>query len=242
MQRYDTDHDSYVPMLALEIDIAVMVGADQADLAARQEAFQHDVLRAVSRYRKGDENIIVTAAFFRPLYLANRTAMFLAAKQQAYDASDALWAQEAKGLLIEAARPPHEDTDMPDNEPSDDWESKLAHAPWTEDQVASLNAYQADPPFHPYTCFFDGGIQHGDLGSETRLVAHADGWHCPECSYTQDWAQSSLADWRWQLGSDCNKAIIALFGAGIRVSDDLSAALLRNAQENWDRLHGKAGD
>ena len=61
-------------------------------------------------------------------------------------------------------------------------------APWTDDQVNSLNAYQESAYCHPFTC------RHG------ILEATKDGWCCPyfneECS--QDWAHSWMVDWSWQ--------------------------------------------
>ena len=62
-------------------------------------------------------------------------------------------------------------------------------APWTEDQVATLNAFQHSGLTHPFTC----GAEH-DM--HQTLIAEPDGWHCPDadCSYTQDWALSVMAD------------------------------------------------
>lgn len=62
---------------------------------------------------------------------------------------------------------------------------------FTEDQVASINAYQREAPFHPFTC----GNNHD---GERELVATVDGLHCPTCDYTQDWVHSWMADWSWQ--------------------------------------------
>lgn len=65
--------------------------------------------------------------------------------------------------------------------------------PWTPEQVEALNGYQAAGRFHPFTCARrgEGGhqIRHGDLGV---LVATADGWICPDCDYTQDWAHEFM--------------------------------------------------
>lgn len=70
-------------------------------------------------------------------------------------------------------------------------------APWTEEQVASLNAYQASGRYHPFTCAnrSEPGHQerHGDLGV---LVATKDGWICPDCDYTQDWAHWSMLNFK----------------------------------------------
>ena len=68
--------------------------------------------------------------------------------------------------------------------------SEQVRSPFTDDQVASLNAYQAARVFHPFTCGTDKcrGI----------LRADRDGWHCPNCDYRQGWAWSWMADWSWR--------------------------------------------
>lgn len=58
----------------------------------------------------------------------------------------------------------------------------LVRAPWTDQQVDALNAYQRLGRFHPYTC----GNDH--LGSNRNLVATVGGWICPHCDYRQNWA------------------------------------------------------
>lgn len=61
-------------------------------------------------------------------------------------------------------------------------------APWTPEQVAALNAYQALGFVHEFTCL-------EDHGPDSRvLVAATDGWICPSCDYTQDWAHDAMAD------------------------------------------------
>lgn len=71
-------------------------------------------------------------------------------------------------------------------------------APWTDDQVASLNGYQAAWVFHPYTCGTDGCPRRaaGEVLTATRA-----GWECP-CGYRQAWAQLQMADWSWQRPAD----------------------------------------
>ncbi len=75
-------------------------------------------------------------------------------------------------------------------------------APFTPEQVANLNAYQAARRFHPFTCGGDRKdadhvayqAQHPrqDFG---QLVATQQGWECPVpgCTYTQDWAHGFMA-------------------------------------------------
>lgn len=64
-------------------------------------------------------------------------------------------------------------------------------APFTPDQVASLNGFQESGVFHPFTC----GGEH----CRNDLVAKEDGWHCPasSCEYEQDWAHDFMANWSW---------------------------------------------
>lgn len=63
-------------------------------------------------------------------------------------------------------------------------------APWTPEQVAALNRFQAEGGMHPFTC----GNDHAT--DALHLVAHEDGWHCwlPDCDYRQDWAHAFMAD------------------------------------------------
>jgi len=76
--------------------------------------------------------------------------------------------------------------------------SKHGKAPWTDDQVASLNAYQACDQHHPFTC----GEREPD-GSPHVLQACSNGWFCPKCvavgkSYRQDWCHDWMANWTWK--------------------------------------------
>ncbi|WP_037616379.1 hypothetical protein [Streptomyces aureus] len=66
----------------------------------------------------------------------------------------------------------------------------MIRAPWTPEQVAALNAFQAHSGMHPFTC----GNDHAT--PDLHLVAHEDGWHCwlPNCHYRQDWAHAFMAD------------------------------------------------
>lgn len=61
-------------------------------------------------------------------------------------------------------------------------------APWTDDQVAALNRFQAAGFVHEFTCPTDHG-QHSRV-----LVAHRDGWRCPSCNYAQDWAHAAMLE------------------------------------------------
>ena len=68
----------------------------------------------------------------------------------------------------------------------------VARAPFTVEQVDSLNAFQASNVFHPFTHSRD------EDGNEEVLVAQEDGWHCPNHpEYEQDWAWDWMADGSW---------------------------------------------
>ena len=72
--------------------------------------------------------------------------------------------------------------------------SEQIEAPWTPDQVKSLNEYQQSGKFHPFTCSCGYGSH--------ALVAHKAGWTCPVCSkegraYTQNWCWDWMANWTW---------------------------------------------
>jgi hypothetical protein len=59
-------------------------------------------------------------------------------------------------------------------------------APWTPEQVAKLNEWQACGWVHEFTC----ANEHGQ-GHET-LIATPDGWVCPSCAYRQTWAHDFM--------------------------------------------------
>jgi len=69
-------------------------------------------------------------------------------------------------------------------------------APFSAEQVASLNAYQASGAFHEFTCGND--LCPGVDGEHAVLVAQEDGWRCPACPYTQGWAHEFMADGSWR--------------------------------------------
>lgn len=66
-------------------------------------------------------------------------------------------------------------------------------APWTADQVASLNAFQADGRMHDFTC-------NRSYCDSRTLIATASGWYCSgiACSYQQDWAYDWMCNWDWK--------------------------------------------
>jgi hypothetical protein len=64
-------------------------------------------------------------------------------------------------------------------------------APFTLEQVAALNRFQQNENGHPFTCA--NGRDEKHLDGEGVLVATPEGWVCPYCDYTQDWAHDFMA-------------------------------------------------
>jgi hypothetical protein len=64
--------------------------------------------------------------------------------------------------------------------------AEFIHAPWTDEQIEGLRAWQESGMFHDYTCGRDG----------LTLVPTREGWIClaPDCGYTQDWAHAFSAE------------------------------------------------
>lgn len=78
----------------------------------------------------------------------------------------------------------------------------MIRAPWTADQVASLNAYQACGYRHPFT--YDV-YQHTVMGQgfgaveKVDLIATPAGWVAKEGGpVVQDWAHEFMTDWSWR--------------------------------------------
>ena len=72
-------------------------------------------------------------------------------------------------------------------------ESVQVEAPWTDDQVASLNGWQKCGWVHPFT-----GTR-GPHGEETVLIATRDGWIEKEGGpVVQTWAHDFMVNWAWK--------------------------------------------
>jgi hypothetical protein len=67
---------------------------------------------------------------------------------------------------------------------------------FTPSEVKSLNEYQKARVMHPFTC---GGNRTDEkhLDGEGILVATEDGWICPYCDYTQNWAHDFMKNGSW---------------------------------------------
>ena len=73
-------------------------------------------------------------------------------------------------------------------------------APFTPDQVASINAYQAADMFHPFTCPDDDcrSAPESRYAPMVATTGNLNGMTCPHCGRMQMWVHSSMADWSWQ--------------------------------------------
>lgn len=71
---------------------------------------------------------------------------------------------------------------------------KIIKAPFTEEQVKSLNFYQENQKYHPFTCGSGNRIDDKHLDGQGILLATENGWICKYCSYTQNWAHLFMTD------------------------------------------------
>jgi len=71
--------------------------------------------------------------------------------------------------------------------------SELINKPFTKEQVLNLNDWQKSRQMHPFTCTSGNRTDEKHLDGEGVLVAIEDGWICPYCDYTQDWAHKFMS-------------------------------------------------
>jgi hypothetical protein len=75
----------------------------------------------------------------------------------------------------------------------------MINAPFTPEQVHALNRWQKNDRVHPFTCGnermdaahtkYQAEHPDQDFG---QLVATAEGWLCPVCSFRQHWAHDFM--------------------------------------------------
>ena len=67
-----------------------------------------------------------------------------------------------------------------------------SNAPWTNDEVDSLNEYQKAGYVHPFT--------YGDIEEKVDLIATNEGWVVkPGGPIVQTWAHKFMTNWSWKL-------------------------------------------
>jgi hypothetical protein len=64
----------------------------------------------------------------------------------------------------------------------------ISKAPWTDEEVKRLNAYQKAAHLHPFTCPGD----KADCEKHRELIATSDGWVCACGEYKQEWAHADM--------------------------------------------------
>lgn len=81
---------------------------------------------------------------------------------------------------------------------------KTILAPWTDEQVTSLNEFQTMGFMHPFTCRV--GSSHGP----GYLLATTNGWQCTEknCDYNQTWAHAFMVNGEWRNYRDAMKSAL----------------------------------
>jgi hypothetical protein len=82
---------------------------------------------------------------------------------------------------------------------------RVAAAPWTPGQVASLEAFQESEYLEPYRCTSPWCPARNWAPSYEDwlpMAAAGDGLHCiePGCVSVQKWARADRLDWSWQRG------------------------------------------
>lgn len=70
---------------------------------------------------------------------------------------------------------------------------------FTPEEVKSLNEYQRSKYWHPFTC---------GNGCDVNLIASVEGWSCPGCEYTQDWAHDFMKDGSWRHADEKMEELI----------------------------------
>lgn len=71
-------------------------------------------------------------------------------------------------------------------------------APFTPEEVASINEFQACDIFHPFTCASGSRTDAAHGGGPGKLVARESGMFCPSCDYTQACVHDMMADGSWR--------------------------------------------
>lgn len=76
--------------------------------------------------------------------------------------------------------------------------SNMVRAPFTAEQVASINGWQGVKWVHPFTCPFPEDHADPDDNAARVLRATLDCLVCASCDYTQKWVHDFMADGSWR--------------------------------------------
>ncbi len=63
----------------------------------------------------------------------------------------------------------------------------IIKAPFTQDQINSIVAFQKSPHNHPFTC-----CNHNIMNT------YSEGLLCLKCEKLQDWCHDFMANWQWK--------------------------------------------
>jgi hypothetical protein len=63
-------------------------------------------------------------------------------------------------------------------------------APWTDEQVKKLKAWQANDRYHAFTC----PGHHNNCFDHRKLIPTNEGWICACGEYRQDWAHDFMVN------------------------------------------------
>jgi hypothetical protein len=106
--------------------------------------------------------------------------------------------------------------------------SVIIYAPWTDDEVESLNQYQRSGVMHPFTC----GRSH------SSLIATNDGWICPNCEYTQDWCHEFMCYPDWKMENKMKKCDRVVEGYDYdRIVDDCNDCVIIKTKDDKKRWY-----
>lgn len=71
----------------------------------------------------------------------------------------------------------------------------LSRAPWTADQLSSLEQYQKSETFSPFVCSVDHVFE---IGNSMLICRECEYPNLPPSAYGQDWAYVWTVDWSWK--------------------------------------------
>jgi hypothetical protein len=90
----------------------------------------------------------------------------------------------------------------------------MINAPFTGEQVQSMNGFQTRSLMHPMTCRVDDCRSVNGSGPMTATTL---GWMCRSCDYRQDWTFIFTTDWSWVEHADM---IVAALATPMTAKDD----------------------
>lgn len=100
-------------------------------------------------------------------------------------------------------------------------------------EIVNLNNYQKSGMFHPFTCPNRQDGNHRNIfGDKGALVATVDGWICPFCNYTQNWAYEFMKNYK----EIENKEPSELLEQGQRYLDKKEKEIIEKARKKSGKI------